>query len=67
MLAILPLQDWLSVSPDLRRPDPFEEQINEPSNPRHYWRYRMHLNVEDLLGAETFNRDLADRVHNSGR
>ena len=67
MLAILPLQDWLSVSPDLRRPDPFEEQINEPSNPRHYWRYRMHLYVEDLLGAETFNRDLADRVHNSGR
>ncbi|MCM1021640.1 MAG: 4-alpha-glucanotransferase [Muribaculum sp.] len=67
MLAIIPLQDWLSVSPDLRRSDPREEEINVPSNPRHYWRYRMHLNVEELIAAETFNRDLADRIRNAGR
>lgn len=67
MLAILPLQDWLSVSPDLRRPDPHEEEINVPANPRHYWRYRMHLTVEELIAAEVFNRDLADRIRNSGR
>lgn len=67
MLAILPLQDWLSVSPDLRRPDPREEQINVPANPRHYWRYRMHLTIESLLGAVTFNRTLRDRIRNSGR
>ena len=67
MLAILPLQDWLSVSPDLRRPDPHEEEINVPANPRHYWRYRMHLNAEDLIAAATFNRDLADRIRNAGR
>lgn len=49
MLSILPLQDWLSANPELRRPDPTEEQINIPSNPRHYWRYRMHLTLENLL------------------
>lgn len=49
MLTILPLQDWLSADAKLRRPDPTEEQINIPSNPRHYWRYRMHLTLENLL------------------
>ncbi len=67
MLAILPLQDWLSVSPDLRRDDPRQEEINVPSNPRHYWRYRIHLDVEDLIAATDFNHDLADRIHNAGR
>ena len=45
MLTILPLQDWLAVDPLRRRPDPREEQINIPANPRHYWRYRMHLQL----------------------
>lgn len=43
MLTILPFQDWLATDLQLRRPDPQEEQINIPANPRHYWRYRMHL------------------------
>lgn len=45
MLTILPLQDWLASDARLRRPDPKEEQINIPSNPRHYWRYRMHIQL----------------------
>ena len=45
MLTILPLQDWLAVDPLRRRPDPREDQINIPANPRHYWRYRMHLQL----------------------
>lgn len=49
MLTVLPLQDWLAADSMLRRPDPAEEQINIPSNPRHYWRYRMHLPLETLL------------------
>ena len=51
MLTILPLQDWLSTDAKLRRPDPTEEQINIPSNPRHYWRYRMHLTLENMLSS----------------
>ena len=26
-----------------------EETINDPTNNRHYWRYRMHVGLEDLL------------------
>jgi 4-alpha-glucanotransferase len=55
------------VSPDLRRNDPRDEQINVPANPRHYWRYRMHITIDTLLEAETFNRTIHDRISNAGR
>lgn len=48
MLVILPLQDWLAVNPELRRADPAAEQINVPADPDHYWRYRLHLPLEEL-------------------
>ncbi len=67
MLCILPLQDWLSMDGTLRRPNPKEEQINVPANSRHYWRYRMHLTVENLLSQDTFNRRVHDMVRASGR
>ena len=49
MLTILPLQDWLSVDGDVRAQDQASERINVPSVPKYYWRYRMHLPVEDLI------------------
>lgn len=67
MLTILPLQDWLSINGVLRRENPNEEQINVPANPRHYWRYRMHLTLESLLADDVFNTYLRDKIHNSGR
>lgn len=62
MLVILPLQDWLSVDSDLRRENPTEERINIPANPRHYWRYRMHLTIEDLINAQEFNNRLKRKI-----
>ncbi len=67
MLTILPLQDWLSINSELRRSDPTAEQINDPSNPNHYWRYRMHLSVEDLLGETRFNNSLRERIQAAER
>ena len=67
MLCILPLQDWLSMDGGLRRENPQEEQINVPANPRHYWRYRMHLTVENLLGQEAFNLGLRRRIEDANR
>ena len=67
MLCILPLQDWLSTDAELRRKDPREEQINEPSHTPHYWRYRMHLTMEQLLKADDFNKALRDKNKGSGR
>lgn len=67
MLCILPLQDWLSTDGRMRREDPREEQINVPANPRHYWRYRMHLTLEKLYSDETFRTSVAGLVAQSGR
>lgn len=52
MLCIIPLQDLLSVSSKLRRGNPGEEVINVPSDPNHYWNYRMHLGIKDLAGLK---------------
>ncbi len=67
MLAILPLQDWLSIDEKVRSKYVDSERINDPSNPNHYWRYRMHLNLEDLVAAKGFNGKVADLVKESGR
>ncbi|MBR7097468.1 MAG: 4-alpha-glucanotransferase, partial [Alistipes sp.] len=62
MLAILPLQDWLAIDESLRLADPDAERINIPANPNHYWRYRMHITVEELLVADVFNEQIASLV-----
>jgi 4-alpha-glucanotransferase len=67
MLTVLPLQDWLSMDGALRRLDPNQERINVPANSRHYWRYRMHLTVEQLASAKEFNETLAGMIASSGR
>ncbi len=67
MLCILPLQDWLSIDGVLRRQDPREELINIPANPRHYWRYRMHLTLEQLLDADDFNGKMLSMINQTGR
>lgn len=64
MLVILPLQEWLSIDEDLLNPDLEAEQINIPADPDHYWRYRMHISLDDLLIMSDFNnriKTLADR------
>jgi 4-alpha-glucanotransferase len=67
MLCILSIQDWLAIDEKLRLPDQNAERINIPANPKHYWRYRMHLNIEDLMTADAFNQDLSTLILQSGR
>ena len=67
MLTVLPLQDWLSMDPVLRRLNPHDERINVPANSRHYWRYRMHLTVEKLAAAKEFNETITGMIAESGR
>lgn len=67
MLAILPLQDWLSIDDTLKRPVAEDERINIPAISQHYWRYRMHLTLEELLEATDFNRRVKSMVGSSGR
>jgi 4-alpha-glucanotransferase len=51
----------------LRRSNPNDERINVPANPRHYWRYRMHLTVEQLQAAEEFNATVSSMIEACGR
>ena len=67
MLCLLSLQDWLSTDEQLRLPDANAERINIPANPRHYWRYRMHLTIEQLLAADDFNESVTTLIAQSGR
>lgn len=67
MLAIFPLQDWMAIDDSVKREDAFAERINIPANPRHYWRYRMHLTLEDLLSRDAFNDKVASMVSSTGR
>lgn len=67
MLTVLPLQDWMAMDGELRRENPNEERINVPANSRHYWRYRMHLTLEELLEAENLNKMIRHKIAESGR
>ena len=67
MLCILALQDWLAIDENIRLADQDRERINVPSNPRHYWRYRMHINIEDLIAGHDFNQNVTDLIRESGR
>jgi 4-alpha-glucanotransferase len=67
MLCLLSLQDWLSIDEKLRLPDQNAERINIPANPRHYWRYRMHLTIEDLMQADGLNEEIKTLIKQSGR
>ena len=67
MLCLLSLQDWLATDDTLRHPEPRQEQINVPADPHHYWRYRMHRNIEDLFSAANFNESLRTMIRQSGR
>ena len=67
MLCILPLQDWLATSDTLRHPDVKAERINDPANPKHYWRYRMHIPIEKMAADAAFCRTVREMVTQSGR
>ena len=67
ILCILSLQDWMAMDGKWRNPNVQEERINVPANPRHYWRYRMHLTLEQLMKAESLNEKIKGLIEQTGR
>ena len=67
MLCLLSIQDWLSIDEQVRNPDALGERINIPSNPRHYWRWRMHLTVGDLAANKELCGHIQELIEHSGR
>ncbi len=67
MLCILSIQDWLAMDERLRLKDENAERINVPAEAHHYWRYRMHVNIEDLMNNRSFCESVRELVVESGR
>lgn len=67
ILCILALQDWFSIDGDYCNPNVQEERINVPANPKHYWRYRMHITLEELMNADSLNAKIKTLIEHTGR
>ncbi|MBP6230891.1 MAG: hypothetical protein KA397_04465, partial [Paludibacteraceae bacterium] len=67
MLVVLPFQDWMSINGTLRRENILEERINIPSDPKHFWCYRMHLTLEELLANNEINDHILALTTLAGR
>ena len=67
LLCILSFQDWLSMDEEIRYPNVDAERINVPANPRHYWRYRMHLTLEELMKSNKFNEKMKEMIDAASR
>lgn len=67
MLCILSVQDWLSIDETLRRRDADSERVNVPANPDNYWRYRLHLNIEDISSNAAFVDNVKELVRQADR
>lgn len=67
MLAIFPIQEFLATDERLTNENMDHERINNPAVFPHYWRYRMHLKLEDLKNENSFNEKIANWIKDSGR
>jgi 4-alpha-glucanotransferase len=67
MLVIFPWQDWMAIDNKLALANPNAERINVPSNPRNFWCYRMHMNLEDLLKADNLNNRIRELIAKNQR
>ncbi|MCW3091328.1 MAG: 4-alpha-glucanotransferase [Ferruginibacter sp.] len=67
MWSIFQLQDIMGIDEVLRRENPNDERINIPANPKHYWRYRMHVPLEELVNKTEFNKELRSYIKAGGR
>ncbi|XP_062166587.1 4-alpha-glucanotransferase DPE2 isoform X2 [Alnus glutinosa] len=67
MWAIFPLQDLLALKEEYTARPAAEETINDPTNPKHYWRYRTHVSLESLMKDQKLKATIKDIVRGSGR
>ena len=61
------MQDWLALSQRYYSRPAKDETINDPTNPRHYWRYRMRTHVEELLQDRDLVRMIRSKNSAAGR
>ena len=66
-LAVFPAQDLLALAEEYAQRPAREETINDPTNPKHYWRFRLHARLEDLPQNAAWLGDIRQLVGESGR
>jgi 4-alpha-glucanotransferase len=67
LLAIFPLQGLLPLSTHLPDCPSRQQQINDPTNPQHYWRYRLHVTLEEIAADDGLRCLLSDMLQASMR
>ena len=67
LLVIIPLQDWLALDEKTRSEDETTERINIPVNSKHYWKYRMHIPLENLIKADSLNEKIVRLIKQAHR
>ena len=67
-LAVFPAQDLLALAEEYAATRPAEEEtINDPTNNRHYWRFRLHARLEDLASDSEWLAEIRQLVDEAGR
>ena len=67
MLSVIPLQEFLGLDEATRNPNEDIERINVPAVFPHYWKYRMHLNISELIANKEFTDKIKQKHLDSGR
>ncbi|CAM6114987.1 unnamed protein product [Calypogeia fissa] len=65
--AIFPIQDFLALREEYTSRPATEETINNPTNPKHYWRFRLHVTLEKILHDYDLVATIREMNVNSGR
>ena len=66
-LAVFPAQDLLALVEEYAQRPAEEETINDPTNPKHYWRFRLHVRLEDMLANTVWLSDIRQLVNEAAR
>jgi 4-alpha-glucanotransferase len=67
MWTTFPIQDLIAMDGAFRWEKTHEEKINEPSNVRHHWKYRMFQHIESLKNEDRLNSLIRQLIMESGR
>jgi 4-alpha-glucanotransferase len=68
MLCINPIQDYAALIDEMPHLLPFEERINEPSDPNRKWCYRIPFNLDDMERLyQPLTQKVLDMVIAAGR
>ncbi|XP_039055458.1 4-alpha-glucanotransferase DPE2-like [Hibiscus syriacus] len=67
MWAISPPQYLLALKEEYATRPAMEGTINDPTNPKHYRRYRVHVTMESLMEDKELKATIKDLIQRSGQ